>query len=267
MKKLLILLLLVCSGLPTQAADVDKARCDRPGATATMQDFNPCTDVPVNSTWVLTDARPDAGSHTYTVRYLADGHFWMVDDLKYPTACNKTQFSGASSQGSLGANIPGFYGDCHNINDSSTPAARGYLYDWMFVMQHAEAYFGSSWDPGCTNNPGTKAACQGICPEGWHVPTGNSSTGEFTLLNNAVNGGSTCSDAGLKNIKTFNAVYGGYSNTSGTLYYQGSHAYYWSSTCHATNYAYHLYFYGTYVYPSSNDKKNDGYSLRCVRNY
>ena len=258
----LLLSLPVCGGLPAQ--DVNKAI--RPGANATMQEFIPYSYT-TNSTWVLTDARPNAGGQTYTVRYLADGRFWMVDDLKYPTACkNKTTFSGAESKGSPGAKVPGFYGDCTNVTNSDTPAARGYLYDWMFVMQHAEAYDGSSWNPGCINNPSAKAVCRGICPEGWHVPTGNESTGEFTLLNNIVNGGSTSSPSGLRDTSTFSTVYGGYAY-SGSLYGQGSIANYWSSSYHSVNSAYHLYFYSSVVNPVTNSNKNYGYTLRCVRNY
>ncbi len=137
----------------------------KPGSSdATMQNFVPC-GYTTNSTWVLTDARADAGSQTYTVRYLADGRFWMVDDLKYPTACNKTSFSGATATGSAGKNgISGFIGDCHNITNSSTPAARGYLYDWMGAMQDTRLYLGSTTNPNCGTN------CQGICPAGWHLP-------------------------------------------------------------------------------------------------
>ncbi len=265
MKRILSYLLLslpVCGGLPAQ--DVNKAI--RPGANATMQEFIPYSYT-TNSTWVLTDARPNAGGQTYTVRYLADGRFWMVDDLKYPAACkNKTSFSGAESKGSPGAKVPGFYGDCTNVTNSDTPAARGYLYDWMFVMQHAEAYDGSSWNPGCINNPSAKAVCRGICPEGWHVPTGNESAGEFTRLNDAVNGGSMNGDAGLMNTNTFNGVCGGLAY-SGSLYDQGSVAYYWSSSYANTYYTYYLYFAGAYVNPSIVNRKANGYTLRCVRNY
>ncbi len=249
-----------CTGTSGTAA-VTVITCHAPGVTATMQNFNPCSNAATNSTWNLTDTR---NSVTYKVRLLADGRYWMVDDLKYPTACNKTSFSGARSTGSLGAKVSGFYGDCRN----NTQSGAGYLYDWMFVMQNADAYYGGSWDPGCTANPGTKAACRGICPEGWHVPTGNSSTGEFTLLNNAVNGGLTGSPSGLLNTSTFNAVYGGYSGPFGALGHQGFYAYYWSSSYDNTLNAYTLYFYSTYVNPSNaNYNKLDGRPLRCIRNY
>ncbi len=242
------------------------ACCHAPGVTATMQNFNPCSNAATNSTWNLTDTRNNV---TYRVRLLADGRYWMVDDMKYPTACNKTSFSGASSAGSAGKNgISGFIGDCNNIKNSSTPAARGYLYDWMFVMQHTDAYFGGSWNPGCTGNPGDKAACRGICPEGWHVPTGNPSTGEFTLLNNAVNGGSLTSRSGLLNTSTFNGVYGGYSINTGPLYYQGDGAYYMTSTYYDAYNVYYMYFGSAGVGPSvwDGDKYNGG-TIRCIRNY
>ena len=235
--------------------------CHAPGTMATMQNFFPCSNPATNSTWNLTDTRNNV---TYKVRLLADGRYWMVDDLKYPTACNKTTFSGSTATGSAGKNgISGFIGDCHNIKNGSTPAARGYLYDWMGAMQDTLLYYGS------TSNPNCGTSCQGICPEGWHVPTGNPSTGEFTLLNKAVNNGSSTSDAGLINTSTFSAVYGGYSHNTGSLYAQGSGATYWSSSYINTYDAYHLYFYSTSVSPSfkSNGGKSNGYSLRCIRNY
>ena len=247
-----------CTGT-SGAAAVTVITCHAPGVTATMQNFNPCSGAATNSTWNLTDTRNNV---TYKVRLLADGRYWMVDDLKYPTACNKTNFSGAQAKGTLGAKVSGFYGDCR----SNTQSNAGYLYDWMFAMQHADAYYGSSWNPGCTANPGTKAECRGICPEGWHVPTGNGSTGEFTLLNNAVNGGSGSSPSGLLNTSTFNAVYGGSSYYDGTLSNQGSYAYYWSSSYYATTNAYTLYFNSTNVAPSYYNLKRNGFSIRCIRN-
>ncbi len=238
-----------------------------PGSShGTMQNFVPCSYT-TNSTWTLTDTRNDV---SYRVRLLADGRFWMVNDLKYPTACNKTDFSVEYSytRGSLGSNVPGFYGDCTNAKDASTPAGRGYLYDWMFVMQHPDAYVGSTWNPDCTDNPGNKADCRGICPEGWHVPTGNQTSGEFTLLNKAVNGGSTTSDAGLKNTSTFNAVYGGFFGYDG-LTNQGSHAHYWSSSYFGTSYPFSILIFNTLVVPARNIiyTKEDGLAVRCVRNY
>ncbi len=238
--------------------------CHAPGATATMQNFFPCTAA-ANSTWTLTDARADAGGQSYKVRLMEDGRYWMVEDLKYPlAACNKTTFAGAKAVGSIGARVPGFYGDCRN----NTQAGAGYLYDWMFAMQHKDAYYTSSWNPNCTGNGSSNALCRGICPAGWHLPTGNPTTGEFTLLNKAANGGKTNTDAGLRS--SWGGVYGGYSGSTGTLNHQGSSARYWSSSFYSAGAAYHLYFYSTGVNPATldgYDYKYNGFSVRCVRNY
>ncbi len=232
-----------------------------PGSTASMQNFNPM-DGTTGSTWTLTDTR---NNQSYKVRLMEDGRYWMVEDLKYPTACNKTSFSGAQSKGSIGSRVSGFYGDCNNIRNGSTPAARGYLYDWMFAMQDPQAFYGSGWNPGCVNNPSANAACKGICPVGWHVPTGNPSTGEFTLLNNAANGGRTNTDAGLRS--NWGWVYSGYSTDTGTLNSQGSYAYYWSSSINNTYYVHILYFHSAGVHPATTHFKNYGATVRCVRNY
>ncbi len=230
----------------------------------TMQEFNPVGGT-IGSTWILTDTRNNVA---YKVRLMEDGRYWMVDDLKYPDGCNKTTFSGATAAGSPGKNnIAGFIGDCHNIKDGNTPANRGYLYDWMGAMQNAQAYYKSSWNPNCTANGSSNALCRGICPEGWHLPTGNPTNGEFTLLNTAVNGGSTSSDAGLRAGSNFNGVYGGNSTNTGALSYQGSRAYYWSSSYTNTSNAYYLGFTSTYVGPSYSNSKHLGNTIRCIRNY
>ncbi len=223
-----------------------------PGSNATMEDFNPCTDAAVNSTWVLTDARADAGGQTYTVRKLADGRFWMVDDLKYPTACNKTSFSGATATGSAGKNgISGFIGDCHNTKDSYTPAARGYLYDWMGAMQDTRLYYGSTTNPNCGTN------CQGICPAGWHLPASS----EFVALRTVI------ITSGLNDASQFNAVYGGTSDNTGSLDFQGSNAGYWSSTYYDDSSAYFLNVSAGGSYAGVDYHKHYGNSVRCLRNY
>ncbi len=219
----------------------------KPGDKATMQNFFPC-NYTTNSTWVLTDARADAGSQTYTVRYLADGRFWMVNDLKYPTACNKTTFSGATATGSAGKNgISGFIGDCRN----NTQSGAGYLYDWMGAMQDARLYYPSSTNPNCGTN------CQGICPAGWHLPARS----EFAALRTAI------STSGLNDASQFNAVYGGDSYNSGSLSSQGSYAFYWSSTYNNVYYAYDLNVHSSGSNDGGNFNKHNGLTVRCLRNY
>jgi hypothetical protein len=71
----------------------------------------------------------------------------------------------------------------------------GYLYDWCAAMNgQAEACQSSTASqPNQQTNGGTSATQYNVCPAGWRLPTGEATTGEFTLLNNAINSGSTSS--------------------------------------------------------------------------
>jgi hypothetical protein len=97
-----------------------------------------------------------------------------------------------------------------------------------------------------------------ICPQGWRLPTGgNGSSGEFYTLYNTGLGGNSANI-----LTTWLGVYSGYYNSG--LNYQGSYGYYWSSTANGTNYAYSLYFDGSYVGPSNSNIRSNGFAVRCV---
>ncbi|MCL2837240.1 MAG: fibrobacter succinogenes major paralogous domain-containing protein, partial [Defluviitaleaceae bacterium] len=84
--------------------------------------------------------------------------------------------------------------------------------------------------------------------------------GEFALLNNAINSGSTSSDAGLLN--NWFGMYGG-SWWSGFAL-QGGYGYYWSSTQNDATNARVLSFGPGWVNPALNDDKQFGLAVRCV---
>jgi uncharacterized protein (TIGR02145 family) len=237
--------------------------------------FNPCSNAATGATWTLQDTRESGNNQNYKVKKLADGHIWMVQDMKFGDKCNKTAFAGSSSDqtGSKLTSISGYiYGDCMNATNGSTPSNRGYLYDWAAAIQKAGAYYGSSSNVGCsgtaTGTSGTApGACRGICPEGWHIPTGNS-TGEFQALHTAIGGCSTSNDDCWDAASAFEGVLGGNCNSGGSLGNQGSGGGYWRSTYYDSSYAYNLYFTSTYTGPGTySNYKNFGRSVRCVRNY
>jgi uncharacterized protein (TIGR02145 family) len=203
---------------------------------------------------------------------MEDGRIWMVQDLKFGDKCG-TDFSGSNGSDQKGKvtslTDKDYFGDCTTLTDGSTPANRGYLYDWAAAIQKAGAYYGSGSNVGCSGTGGSANACQGICPAGWHIPTGASSGEFYDLHNNYGRGCSTNNDDCWDAASTFEGVLGGGCASGGTLEYQGSVASYWSSTYANNNYAYHLYFYSTSVYPGTTNgaAKNYGRSVRCVRNY
>ncbi len=53
--------------------------------------------------------------------------------------------------------------------------------------------------------------------------------------------------------------------SSGLTYYQGSHAYYWSSSTYGTSHGYYLPFSSSYVDPSDYADYSYGFTVRCVR--
>jgi uncharacterized protein (TIGR02145 family) len=243
------------------------------GSTVNFTAFCPSPGAATGTVWYLTDTREAASTNTaaraqtYKVKKLQDGRIWMVRDLKFGDKCNKTAFSGSDGSdqtGKLSTVFPGYYGDCRN----NTQANAGYLYEWAAAIQKAGAYFGSSSNVGCSGKGSAANTCQGICPAGWHIPTGYT-TGEFyDLHSNYGRGCATNNDNCWDASSTWEGVLGGSCSSIGSLAVQGSSAYYWSSTYNAPNYACALYFSSGATQPGTyNAYKSYGRSVRCVRNY
>ena len=195
---------------------------------------------------VLVDGRDNK---QYEVRKFADGRCWMVDNLAYGGAdlnngvdgCLKTTFCGLGydSDGNCITNgnkavstvdivAPGFYGECcYPYASISTPDTNkyGYLYNWQAAMQDALAYRVSYYQPS--------QPTQGICPNGWHVPSGGDA-GEFSTLQSVVGAGEFWSADG-----SYRGSYAGCfdcNNYTG-LYSVGVNGRLWSSTQIGMHYA------------------------------
>jgi uncharacterized protein (TIGR02145 family) len=231
--------------------------------------FAPCPDAAVGTVWYLTDTREAANPQTYKVKKLADGHIWMVQDMKFGDLCG-TSFTGSTSdQKGHVSSIGEYYGDCTAATSTNTPSMRGYLYDWAAAINKPAAYLGSPSDVGCagtvsiTSTTGP-SACQGICPAGWHVPTGGTG-GEYAAL-------VTYSEyqyyAWWVALDGFDAILGGRA-ANDHLFYQCTDAHYFTSTMYDQNYAYYLSVWGgKYLGAAKYDgTKSDGLSVRCVLNY
>jgi uncharacterized protein (TIGR02145 family) len=208
---------------------------------------------------------------------MADGRYWMVQDMKFGNKCDKKIFKGSngSDQTGLVTSLTDktYYGNCTASANSATPSNRGYLYDWAAAINKDSAYYGSSSDSGCSGTvTGTSgiapSACQGICPVGWHIPTG-ASGGEFYDLHYNYGRGYSTSDDNCWNASSdWEGVLGGYCDNSGTLGEQGEYGKYWSSTYGSDYSAYYLTFHSGLTYPGTDDyNKYYGRSVRCVRNY
>ena len=129
-------------------------------------------------------------------------------------------------------------------------------------MNHPNAVYNTSGNPSGNVNGNSPNQWQGICPDGWHLPSGGSK-GEFQQLYTAL--GSTvnriypgCSD--------FRGVLGGTGNGS-SVYGAGSNGYYWSSTWYNSTYAYNMRFYSSGVRPQDRSNRYYGFAVRCVKNW
>lgn len=159
-----------------EVEQIGSASCDAPDNTTTLyfNEFFPCENAPVGSTWTLTDPRDN---QTYRVRLMADGNIWMIDDLMFAGNIGAqkdaeklnsvTGFDG-NGHADLGNYFPNYYGDATNMRlYSYIPAERGYFYGWQTVIQSAYARNAGGWSTNLVLEP----EYQGIAPDGWQVPS------------------------------------------------------------------------------------------------
>ena len=226
----------------------------------------------------LQDAQPCPGAATVTD---IDGNVyntvqignqcWMKENLRTTHYASGTSIALGSSTSTTTA-YRYYPGSSNNV------PMYGYLYNWKAVMRTSSS---------SAANP---SGVQGICPDGWHVP----SDSEWTQLTDYVGGQSQfiCSNNTAFVAKALAATTGWYSaantchvgNTQSTnnatgfsalpagnysingYNYSGYYAYFWSATESNVSFAYYRnLFYYTAGVLRANDYKSIGFSVRCVR--
>jgi uncharacterized protein (TIGR02145 family) len=187
-------------------------------------------------------------------------------------------------------------GDSADTNTCIGNTRCGYKYNWQAAVQLASANFnGNVLYPngntptadGITIDDGNPVnnRIQGICPEGWHLPSGGTTDvySEFVALDKAI-GGTGVSQAENTLTKFWINETGGWK-----MYYSGwissqanngwGAAYHnrwtddkwrddwWSASVgSSTAHAYHLTVYSTGCNPQGAFGRWNGYSVRCVKN-
>lgn len=204
---------------------------------------------------------------------------WMSSNLKvkhYPNGLNIPFISNQTSWSILSNdNLADAY--CYYDNTSSYSTNYGLLYSYA-------AAIADNWDNDNFSN-------QGICPDGWHLPTdeewqvlevflGMNATEAASTGSRGTNQGSRMSgssnlwnDGSLENDSDFdlsglNLVPSGYRSTaSGFFGGIGYYNFYWTATEYTATgaYARSIYFNNTKVDRGAYSKSN-GYSIRCVKN-
>lgn len=206
-----------------------------------MQDLstNVCRAIATEAAYTVYDRRDGSD---YKVRYLA-GACWMTQNLRLKGVINE-QFSNFSSH----SNVDVCEGDLTTGNSTDEPrchdsgnTTNGVWYN--YAAASAKTIVGSS---------NFTEATEDICPAGWKMPSNTGDTG------------SVASIVALPSVDVpaFQPVAGGYYN-SGSINYTGL-GYWWSTTANDTNLRYYLYWSGSSLSSSSNNRYY-GYYIRCVR--
>ena len=213
----------------------------------------------------------DIDGNTYNTVQIG-GQCWMRENLRTTRYADGTSISAGESATS--SYTPYYY----NYSISNVPLEkRGLLYNWAAVM-HGQT--------SSTTNP---SGVQGICPDGWHVPSNAEwlelekhvgSQSQYRCDNNSsyiakaladtigweTNDNDVCSvgnNLNNNNTSGFSALPGGHSNYA-TSEISGNVAYFWTATECGLNAYYHSFSsYGKEVY-SHISAKDHGYSIRCL---
>lgn len=225
--------------------------------TSDVQDANPIIS---GRDGVLVDSRDNKTYRTRIFEVIDQSgnkvnREWMIENLRFGT-CNNSTFNTYWTTSAVNQIAAGYYGVCI----ASTVAGGGHLYNWQAAMNDPNAVYGTGGNPSGNVNGNSPNQWQGICPNGWHLPSGGS-RGEFQELYTALNSTGNRINPGCLD---FRGVLGGHGNGS-SLYGPGSYGYYWSSTYSNTAEAYGLRFHN--VNTLYSQYKHYGFAVRCVKNY
>jgi len=135
----------------------------------------------------------------------------------------------------------------------------GRLYNWPTIMS------------GSPSSAALPSEVQGICPDGWHLP----SDAEWAILINYAGGTQAGTQLKASDVSWstnrgtdyygFSALPGGRGTSGGSFELNSTYGYWWSAS-ESGSFAYARYMYGGYTYVSRDDyNKGNFYSVRCVK--
>ena len=242
---------------------------------------------PANSeatTYTLKDKRDNS---SYTIRKLADGNCWMVNNLKLSAETLNANTSRATPRTTLTPSDT----DLPSGTDFDVPATDnadwgGYSYAIAAKIANSNnANYGMYYNwwaaVASTNNPTTQYqnVTTSICPKGWDLPRGQ---GASTYSTNNDWYKLLVTGYGLKDYTETSSTTGNPTSFTGTAYElpfsgywhysgtspqaQGSSGSWWSSTVTDTDNAYLAYVNnnGRVRAGTDNYNKRRGYSVRCM---
>ncbi len=262
-----------------------------------MQDLTPTMIADllpnVGNTFVAYDKRDN---QSYKIAKLADGKYWMVENLNL---AGGTTITSADSDVTESYTLPA--SATKNENDNNLTDATQFSDDntaYVFNSGNKTNCGASGQNVPCGSYYSYVAATAGtgasitsngynasgsICPKGWRLPTATTEgvdrdSGGYTggdFYNLAIQYGMTTGNykEDPDNSPTF-ASLAGPGTTPGflragryydsTFNYGGSYGFYWSSTSASGTYAYYMNFGSSYVDSADNNTRRRGNSVRCL---
>ncbi len=238
----------------------------------------------------MTDTRDNK---TYSIILMADGKWWMRENLNYQTGLTFRSASNEPFTSSTNG-VPGigsFW--CPGVASATTSSLSncniwGALYTWEAAVSTdgigtwTEPSASQLYTQSASGNP-TSACSRGVCPPGWHVPSDK----EWGDMLNAVETGtknhntaqgwigtnvgaalkSSGFTSGAKQVSGFSVLAAGGRQANGSeFHFRGSSTYIWTSTGATSSTAWWRQFdfspttaFRNYYY------RAQGFSIRCIQ--
>jgi uncharacterized protein (TIGR02145 family) len=188
------------------------------------------------------------------------GKDWMIKNLEVTTYRDGTPIPEVTDPSAWASLTTGAW--CYYDNNPANGIIYGKLYNW-------HAVYGDS--------NGDQIKDKELAPPGWHIPT----DAEWTALVDCLGGesvaGGKLKEAGTAhwfypntdgtNSSGFTALPGGSRHNWGSFEFLGPFGYYWTSTDYppGSDASNRVLFYSDGTIAKSGDRKQAGFSVRCVR--
>ena len=185
---------------------------------------------------------------------------WMAENLNYADSVKIPSLKGKSW--------------CYD-NKAKNCAVAGRLYTWAAAIDSVKLATDADNPQNCGNGKRCSLpdTVQGVCPDGWHLPTKTEWKTLFNIVGRQLTAGKILkSQTGWYNNGNgtdgagFSALPAGYGYNDGNFYFGGRNANFWSATESNIHRAYYMGLYDTDAEAQLyGDDKYYGFSVRCLK--
>ncbi len=219
---------------------------------------------PENCTTTPAKYKDSRDNQVYTVKRLADGHCWMMENLNLGATNLTTDLTSTNSNLATTVTAATFNGWITDTPSADFTTGKVVPVSGMDLAADAPkgTYYNYYAATGGTINGSSNAnnATYDICPAGWRLPTGGSN-GELGAIYNNYNENSLIRAPMSIGGAAF-GITGYFSGT--TVNVNGTYGYYWSSTRSSNTNMRYIMIWSTGSNAASTLNRRTGASIRCV---